>query len=308
MKDTQITIKRDFKILLSLWTNFLKNRKQRVVLNRQCSSWANASTGVPQGSLLNPRFFLIFINNLSCNLKYNHKLFADDTSLFSTVRKSEATTNILNSDLKEISKRKFWWIVSVNLDPSKHMQAVIFNKNTPKDSHSKILFHRVPVLQVYSHKHLEFILDSKLTFCIHTKTIMAKVNKATDLIPRFQRVLPRASLVTIHKVFMRPHLDYGDIIFYQAFHNSVCKKMESVQYDAALPITGIIKETSKKKFYQEQGFESLRSTKWFSKLSLFYKLIKNENSSPINSINSINSFFKPSTTYSLRNSKNVALT
>ena len=131
------------------------------------------------------------------------------------------------------------------------MQAVIFNKNTPKDSHSKILFHRVPVFQVYSHKHLEFILDSKLTFYIHIKTIMAKVNKAIDLIPRFQRVLPKASLVTIHKVFIRPHLDYGDIIFYQAFHNSVRKKMESVQYDAALPITGIIKETSKKKFYQE---------------------------------------------------------
>ena len=68
--------------LLNLIIDFLDPRKQRVVLNGQYSAWASAKAGVPQGSILGPLFFLIFINDLSDNLVSNPKLFADDTSLF----------------------------------------------------------------------------------------------------------------------------------------------------------------------------------------------------------------------------------
>ena len=71
--------------LLSLITDFLSNRKQRVVLNGKYSSWTNIEAGVPQGSILGPLLFLIYINDLSDNLITNPKLFADDTSLFSIV-------------------------------------------------------------------------------------------------------------------------------------------------------------------------------------------------------------------------------
>ena len=71
--------------LLRLIKCFLKNRKQRVVLNGQTSSWTNVLAGVPQGSILGPLFFLIYINNLSDDLSSSPKLFADDTSLFSVV-------------------------------------------------------------------------------------------------------------------------------------------------------------------------------------------------------------------------------
>ena len=72
--------------LLSLLTDFLRNRKQRVILNGQSSSWANINAGVLQVSILGPLLFLIYINDLSDNLQCNPKLFADDTSLFSTVK------------------------------------------------------------------------------------------------------------------------------------------------------------------------------------------------------------------------------
>ena len=68
--------------LLILITYFLKNRKQRVVLNGQVSSWADILAGVPQGSILGPLLFL-YINDLSNNLSSNLKMLADDTSLFS---------------------------------------------------------------------------------------------------------------------------------------------------------------------------------------------------------------------------------
>ena len=71
--------------LLNVITNFLCQRKQRVVLNGQHSSWTNIEAGVPQGSILGPLFFLIYINDLSDGLTSNPKLFAGDTSLFSVI-------------------------------------------------------------------------------------------------------------------------------------------------------------------------------------------------------------------------------
>ena len=68
--------------LLNLLSNFLRNSKQRVVLNGQTSSWADVNAGVPQGSILGPLLFLIYINDLAAGLSSNAKLFADDTSLF----------------------------------------------------------------------------------------------------------------------------------------------------------------------------------------------------------------------------------
>ena len=71
--------------LLNILSDFLRYRKQRVMLNGQSSSWTNVNAGVPQGSILGPLLFLIYINDLSDGLSPNAKLFADDTSLFSVV-------------------------------------------------------------------------------------------------------------------------------------------------------------------------------------------------------------------------------
>ena len=71
---------------LNFLLNFLNERKQRVVLNGQFSSLKNVNAGVPQGSVLGPLLFFIYINHLAESLSSNAKLFADDTSLFSVIR------------------------------------------------------------------------------------------------------------------------------------------------------------------------------------------------------------------------------
>ena len=78
-------------------------RKQRVILNGQHSSWTNVQAGVPQGSILGPLFFLIYNNDLSDGLTSNPKLFADGTSLFFVVQNINSTLNDLNSDFIKIS-------------------------------------------------------------------------------------------------------------------------------------------------------------------------------------------------------------
>ena len=65
--------------------DFLNERKQRVILNGQFSTWKNVSAGVPQGSILGPLLFLIYINDLTEGLSTNAKLFEDDTSLISVI-------------------------------------------------------------------------------------------------------------------------------------------------------------------------------------------------------------------------------
>ena len=111
---------------VSLLTDLLRNRKQRVIPNGQSSSWANINAGVPQGSILGPLLFLLYINDLSDNLQCHPKLFAYGTSLFSTVKMPGRTANNLNNDLKEINKWDFQWKMSFNLDPTKQAQEVNF--------------------------------------------------------------------------------------------------------------------------------------------------------------------------------------
>ena len=88
--------------------------------------------------------------------------------------------------------------------------------------------------------------------------------------------MPRKSLVTIYKAFLRPLLDYGDIIYEQPHNVSFCEKLESVQYKAALAITGAIQGTSRNKIYEEVGIESLTARRWYRHLSCMFKIMKEE--------------------------------
>ena len=78
------------------------------------------------------------------------------------------------------------------------------------------------------------------------------------LLQKLQNTLARPALLTIQKCFIRPHLDYGDIIYDQAYNLSFHRKLESIQYNAALASTGAIKDSSREKFNQELRLESLQ--------------------------------------------------
>ena len=112
--------------LLETLTDFLKDRKQRVVLNGQNSSWANVEAGVPQGSVLSPLLFLIYINDLPDNLSTNLKLFADDTSQFSVIHIITTFPCDLNDDFNRVREWAFQWKMSFNPEPSKQAQEVTY--------------------------------------------------------------------------------------------------------------------------------------------------------------------------------------
>ena len=107
---------------------FLSEGRQHVVLNGQVSTWTNVTAGVPQGSILGPLLFLIYINDLSEGLSTNAKLFADDISLFSVFNDNQTSANVLNKDLEMIHNWTFQWKMNFNPDPTKQAQEVIFNR------------------------------------------------------------------------------------------------------------------------------------------------------------------------------------
>ena len=221
--------------------DFLKYRKQRVVLNGQNSSWKGITSGVPQGSILGPLLFLIYyINDLLDGLSSNCKLIADDTSFFSVVHDVTISSSELNSDLAKISEWAFKWKMSFNPDPSKPAQEVIFSRKLKTVPHPLLTFNNNPLSLCPAQKHLELVLDSKLTFSEHINHILSKVNKSVGLLRKFQPALPRPSLLTIYKIFIRSHFDYADVVYDQSYKSSFHEKLDSILYNAVLAVTGAI--------------------------------------------------------------------
>ena len=260
---------------LKLLQNILQNRHQRVLLNGQCSSWAPVFAGVAQGSVLGPLFFLIYINDLTKAISSTNKLFADDTFIFSIVNVIDVCKHELNSNLRKISMWTCQWKMSFNPDVSKQTQEVIFSKRAQKLFQPTVLFNNIPVQHSTFQKHLGVYLDEKLNFNTYITEKIGKASIRIGVIKKLFKSLPTNALLTIHKSFVGPHLDYGDIVYDQPNNESFISKLEQVQYNAALAITGALKCTSHSNFYNELGLESLESRRRLRRLCFLQKIISN---------------------------------
>ena len=161
----------------NLLENYLSGRLQRVVLNGQTSSWKSVLAGVPEGSILGPLLFLVYIDELPNELKSNAKLFADDMSLFTIVEDKQESADVLNNDLSLISKWDFNWKMLINSDTNKPAQEVLFSRKNKTQNHSNISLNNIQVERVSHQKHLGIILDEKLNFKEHIDSTILKVNR-----------------------------------------------------------------------------------------------------------------------------------
>ena len=121
-----------------------------------------------------------------------------------------------------------------NPDLSKHVQEVMFSRKTNKISHPTTTFNTVPVARTSCQKHLGLHLDEKLNFSQHINIKISKANKGIGIIERLSHILPRKSLLTIYKSFIRPHFDYWEVIYDQPNNESFCTKIERIQYKLPL--------------------------------------------------------------------------
>ena len=157
-------------------------------------------------------------------LKSNVKLFSDDTSLFSLVKNKEESASNLTNDLDIISKWAYNWKMSFNPYPKKPAQEVLFSGKISNITHPIIHFNNILVQRANQQRHLRIILHEKLNFKSHIDKVLTKVNKGIGVIKRLRNSIPRKLLITIYKAIIRPHLDYGDILYDQPNNATFCQK------------------------------------------------------------------------------------
>ena len=248
--------------VLTLLTNYLHERYQRVLLNGQTSSWELVKSRVPQVSVLRPLLFLIYINDFPDNLKSNCKIFADDTSLFYKVFDKHVSRANLNKDLELINNWDFQWKMQFNTDRNEQAQELYFSKKAGNQKSLDLTFNKSNIASSPSVKHLGMLLGSRLNFNEHVLSKTNKYYKIIGLIKKLSKHLPREALLRIYKSFVRPNLDYGDIIFDKPNNESFKSRIESIQCKACVAITGAIQGTSRERLYRELGLESLIDRSW----------------------------------------------
>ena len=269
--------------LLQFFQSYLSNRRQRVVLNGRSSDWAPIQSGVPQGSVLGPLLFLIYINDLECGIKSQIKFFADDTSLYSVVTDPITSAAELNHDLEIINNWAKQWKMSFNPDPTKPAEEILFSQKKSTVHHPPLFFNGSEVKRVTDHKHLGLILDPKLNFAAHINEKAGIARKGIGLIKHLRSYLPTEALMSIYTAHIRSHLDYCDFIYHipalicnfstDINLNFVMQKLESLQYQAGLAITGMWQCTNRDKVYDELGWEPLHLRRYFRRLTQFYKIV-----------------------------------
>ena len=133
-----------------------------------------------------------------------------------------------------------------------------------KSSHPGVYFNNIQVSSTSVHKHLEVLLDDKLSYEHDLKFVLNKVKKTIGLLRKFQQTLRRQSLIIIYKSFIGPHLDNGDIIYDRAFNESFHKNLEPIQYNAAIAITGAIRWNYLLRNFSKDSFFPAVISEWNS--------------------------------------------
>ena len=269
--------------LLMFFQNYLNNRKQRVVLNGSYSSYSTVESGMPQGSVLGPLLFLIYINDLERNIKSNIRFFVDDTMLFSIVKYPTISANNLNHDLDIIQQWAYQWKMEFNPDPTKQATEVLFSCKKSSPNHPQLIFNGIAVAKVNDQKHLGLILDSRLSFEKHINEKIIKAKKIVGILKHLSRFLPLKMLDHMYKALVRSHLDYCDIIYHIPSHqnqaplgvtlNSVMEKIERIQYQSALAISGAWHGSNRAKLYEELGWESLSDRRMGRRILQIHKIL-----------------------------------
>jgi len=190
--------------------NFLSNRKQHVKIGNAMSSVAPVISGIPQGSVLGPILFLVFINDMPDAVQSYIKLFADDAKVYRPIN-AVSDCSYLQEDLDTLSSWSEKWLLKFN--PSKCKSMHIGRHNPSHEYHLKTEDEEFPIAQTSSEKDLGVTFDDRMKFDIHVSNIVKKANQILGLIRRSFEYLDSEMFLMLYKTLIRPHLEYATVIW-----------------------------------------------------------------------------------------------
>lgn len=258
--------------LLCLFKDYLNERQQRVTIRGQSSDWGYIRAGVPQGSVLGPLLFLVYINDIVDKITCDIKLFADDTILYVTVDDYNLSTELLNANLKKIEEWSNQWLVSFN--PQKTKLLNMSYKREPPFDDFPVYFNDVQILSVREHKHLGLCIDDKLKWSLHVDAVISSVSKMIDVLQKLKYSLDRHTLQTIYFSFIRPKLEYGSIVWDDCSEYDKLR-LENTQLRCARIVSGAKKGTSHELIYQELAWSTLSERRKFCKKKFMFNIVNN---------------------------------
>ena len=257
--------------LLSWVKNYFSERKQRVVINNSTSSWHDINAGVPQGSILGLLLFIVFINDILTDINSTIKLFADDTSLYLIVDDPQETAQTLNDDLVKLHAWSTKWLVNFNPQKTETM-TISWKLNKPNQPN--LIMNNTIISTVTEHKHLGLQLSDDGNWNKHIDMITKKAFSRVNILRKFKFILDRKTLETIYITFIRPLLEYADVVW-DTKTQILINKLENVQVEAARIVTGGTRLVSLSNLYIETGWEKLKDRRERHRTIQFYKMSNN---------------------------------
>ena len=223
--------------ILSWITDYLHNRSQRVRVNGAISTSIDVLSGVPQGSVLGPALFLIFVADVSSIIKNIISLYADDTKLFNSVY--ENSTETIQEDINILSRWADDMQMSYNVDKCHTLHLGSGNKKhtyfLPKMSNiskgAKYICYTYtlhPMKNVSEEKDLGVIVDEDMNFKNHISSKISKANSMIFLIKNCFKYLDSEMFKTLYKTLIRPHLEYASPVWSPITKYEI-QRIESVQ-------------------------------------------------------------------------------
>ena len=286
--------------LLKWFRSYLSDRQQRVVIESQESEWLEIRAGVPQGSVLGPLLFLIYINDITNTIYNQCLLYADDTSLLTVVEDPFQSASSLNSDLRKIHTWSVDWQVTMN---SSKTNSMILSAKRSRLPHPPLFLNGNVINEVSSHTHLGLTLSSNMSWQNHVLYIYHKASKRLHMLKGLKYKVSRDTLAILYKSMIRSVVEYADCVW-DGCSDELSQLLESIQYESAIVVSGALKGTSKQKVLAELGWENLKTRRLIHKLLLFYKIVNGHTPSFLRDI--LPSKVKEKSRFSLRKGDNFS--
>jgi len=287
---------------LNTWlADYLNNRQQRVVIEGTSSKWTCINAGVPQGSVLGPLLFLIYINDMPDGLESNLSLFADDNLLYMTSDSHENNAIILNRDIAKILRWANQWLVTFNPDKT-HGMLISFTDEQPQ---YPIFMHERQLDNVTNSLHLGVTFQHNLKWDNHIDNICIKAHKRLDLLNTLCFKLSRRTLEILYNSYVRSILEYVDIILCNTTQDNM-DKINKVHKRAGKIVSGAIRGTPSETIFNELAWESLEARREKRKLLFYSDIIQNRAPSYLQAHIPKTVQERTHGRYSLRNSQNLS--